>query len=86
MATNDLVNEAAVRLLQSAEAPPAERAQKATISGTSPGRRSRNSAVSTSKTYTWDEPGWENEAPPVKGHVVAYDFGIKINILLGRMD
>ena len=38
--------------------------------------------VSTREVFTWDEPTWGNGAPPpVDLHVVAYDFGIKHNIL-----
>lgn len=38
--------------------------------------------VSTQERYTWDEGPWgEQELPPCDLHVVAYDFGIKHNIL-----
>ncbi|HEY2902867.1 MAG TPA: glutamine-hydrolyzing carbamoyl-phosphate synthase small subunit [Polyangia bacterium] len=45
--------------------------------------------VTTRQTYTWDEPIWQGTnpggsagaAPPVRHHVVAYDFGIKRGIL-----
>ena len=46
--------------------------------------------VSTRERYGWDEPSWQAplrpgaaaaEPPPVELHVVAYDFGIKRNIL-----
>jgi carbamoyl-phosphate synthase small subunit len=42
--------------------------------------------VSTRERYTWDKPTWTppgvtRELPPVDLHVVAYDFGIKRNIL-----
>ncbi|HVK85360.1 MAG TPA: glutamine-hydrolyzing carbamoyl-phosphate synthase small subunit [Kofleriaceae bacterium] len=44
--------------------------------------------VTTSATYTWDQPSWRATddgralpAPPIAYHVVAYDFGIKENIL-----
>ncbi len=40
------------------------------------------SEVTTRRTYTWEEPSWGNDdPPPVRFHVVAYDFGIKLNIL-----
>jgi carbamoyl-phosphate synthase small subunit len=42
-------------------------------------------AVTTKECYEWDEPaielGTASSAPPAKYHVVAYDFGIKRNIL-----
>jgi len=42
--------------------------------------------VTTKKTYTWEEGGWElgsgfRKDLPARFHVVAYDFGIKHNIL-----
>jgi carbamoyl-phosphate synthase small subunit len=39
--------------------------------------------VTTSSAYGWDEASWEagDVVPPVAAHVVAYDFGIKRNIL-----
>jgi carbamoyl-phosphate synthase small subunit len=38
--------------------------------------------VSTKERYTWEEPTWQaGEVPPADLHVVAYDFGIKLNIL-----
>ncbi|HVR63731.1 MAG TPA: glutamine-hydrolyzing carbamoyl-phosphate synthase small subunit [Polyangia bacterium] len=45
--------------------------------------------VTTPKPYTWDEPIWQGTnpggpfavVPPVRHHVVAYDFGIKRGIL-----
>ena len=38
--------------------------------------------VTTAAPYTWTEPSWgKAEAPPVRARVVAYDFGIKRNIL-----
>ncbi len=44
--------------------------------------------VTTSKRYEWTEPSWRAiddgravPTPPLKFHVVAYDFGIKENIL-----
>lgn len=39
--------------------------------------------VSTTEVYTWDEPSWEvgDKAPPTDVHLVAFDFGIKRNIL-----
>lgn len=49
-----------------------------------PGMAGRDlaSEVTTRRTYTWEEPSWGNEdPPPIRSHVVAYDFGIKLNIL-----
>ncbi len=44
--------------------------------------------VTTDRTYAWSEPSWQAiddaravPTPPVSFHVVAYDFGIKENIL-----
>ncbi|MEX1366808.1 MAG: glutamine-hydrolyzing carbamoyl-phosphate synthase small subunit [Nannocystaceae bacterium] len=37
--------------------------------------------VSTTARYEWSEGLWEQQAPPPDVHVVAYDFGIKLNIL-----
>ena len=37
--------------------------------------------VSTAKPYTWDEGLWETAPRPPQYHVVAYDYGIKRNIL-----
>ena len=37
--------------------------------------------VSTPRSYVWGEGLWETEAPPARYHVVAYDFGVKRNIL-----
>ncbi len=37
--------------------------------------------VSTSRSYAWDEGLWETPAPPPRFHVVAYDYGVKRNIL-----
>lgn len=47
--------------------------------------------VSTTKTYDWTQPTWigpdENRAPvTAKYHVVAYDFGVKYNILRMLVD
>ena len=38
-------------------------------------------AVSTPRSYVWDEGLWEKTTPPPRYHVVAYDYGIKRNIL-----
>ncbi|WP_258183005.1 glutamine-hydrolyzing carbamoyl-phosphate synthase small subunit [Enhygromyxa salina] len=39
-------------------------------------------AVTTPARYTWDTPSWGARAtPPVAARVIAYDFGIKRNIL-----
>lgn len=37
--------------------------------------------VSTPRSYVWEGGLWETEAPPARYHVVAYDFGVKRNIL-----
>lgn len=38
--------------------------------------------VSTKQTYKWTEPTWgKSDVPPADLHVVAFDFGIKENIL-----
>ena len=44
--------------------------------------------VTCAQRYEWDKPSWRADddgralpAPPVEFHVVAYDFGIKENIL-----
>ena len=43
--------------------------------------------VTTAAPYTWDKPSWGNHSPvPVEHHVVAYDFGIKRNILCKLRD
>jgi carbamoyl-phosphate synthase small subunit len=51
-------------------------------------------AVSTPSLYTWEEPSWvppqeradAKPPPPIDLHVVAYDFGIKRNILRNLRD
>jgi len=48
-------------------------------------------AVSTKKAYAWEEGGWAlgsgfRRAQPPRFHVVAYDFGIKRNILRMLVD
>lgn len=43
--------------------------------------------VTTAAPYTWDRPSWgARDTPPVRFHVVAYDFGIKRNILCKLRD
>jgi carbamoyl-phosphate synthase small subunit len=43
--------------------------------------------VTTAERYTWDEPTWQaRDLPPADLHVVAYDFGIKLNILRSLRD
>jgi carbamoyl-phosphate synthase small subunit len=43
--------------------------------------------VTTTAPYTWDRPSWGNQNPPAAElHVVAYDFGIKRNILCKLRD
>jgi carbamoyl-phosphate synthase small subunit len=37
--------------------------------------------VTTEQRYTWTTPSWGTSAPPVRARVIAYDFGIKRNIL-----
>ncbi len=37
--------------------------------------------VSTPQSYAWEEGLWETKAPPPRYHVVAYDYGVKRNIL-----
>jgi carbamoyl-phosphate synthase small subunit len=37
--------------------------------------------VSTPQSYAWEEGLWETKAPPSRYHVVAYDYGVKRNIL-----
>jgi carbamoyl-phosphate synthase small subunit len=37
--------------------------------------------VTTAKPYGWEKGPWNTEVEPPKHHVVAYDFGIKHNIL-----
>jgi carbamoyl-phosphate synthase small subunit len=50
------------------------------------------SEVTCQASYTWDEPGWRapdlaaTPVPPAELHVVAYDFGIKRNILRDLRD
>ncbi|WP_240611827.1 glutamine-hydrolyzing carbamoyl-phosphate synthase small subunit [Acidiferrobacter sp. SPIII_3] len=38
-------------------------------------------SVSTPRSYVWEEGLWETKGPPARYHVVAYDFGVKRNIL-----
>jgi carbamoyl-phosphate synthase small subunit len=42
--------------------------------------------VSTQETYIWQETSWNVTASPAKYHVVAYDFGVKHNILRMLVD
>ncbi|HJZ84699.1 MAG TPA: glutamine-hydrolyzing carbamoyl-phosphate synthase small subunit [Polyangia bacterium] len=37
--------------------------------------------VTCSQPYQWSQPSWRSPARPLRHHVVAYDFGIKRNIL-----
>ena len=37
--------------------------------------------VSTPQTYAWEGGLWETQTPPPRHHVVAYDYGVKRNIL-----
>lgn len=43
-------------------------------------------AVTTSTPYAWQAPSWHQTAPAVQYHVVAYDYGIKHNILRCLVD
>lgn len=43
-------------------------------------------AVTTSTPYAWQAPSWHQTAPAVQYHVVAYDYGIKYNILRCLVD
>jgi carbamoyl-phosphate synthase small subunit len=54
------------------------------IAAEAPSMEGRNlvGEVTAEKTYTWDTPSWGSSCvPPVRARVVAYDFGIKRNIL-----
>ena len=54
-----------------------------------PGLMNRNLAceVSTTRTYTWDAPGWDRMVQPeILCHVVVYDFGVKRNNLRFLVD
>ncbi len=42
--------------------------------------------VSTSKPYSWEEGLWEGSPRPPQYHVVAYDYGVKRNILRGLVE
>ncbi|HET7674348.1 MAG TPA: carbamoyl phosphate synthase small subunit, partial [Gammaproteobacteria bacterium] len=42
--------------------------------------------VSTPDIYEWTRPSWGNATPELRFHVVAYDFGIKLNILRRLVD
>jgi carbamoyl-phosphate synthase small subunit len=37
--------------------------------------------VTTARRYAWDEASWEVEPPAADVHVVAWDFGVKLNLL-----
>ena len=61
----------------------------------SPGLEGRDlvKEVTCAKPYTWETPSWvppelaaTTKVPPVRWHVVAYDFGMKRNILCGLRD
>ncbi len=54
------------------------------LARTAPPMEGRNlvDEVTTAAPYTWDAPSWGvSDPPPAELHVVAYDFGIKRNIL-----
>jgi carbamoyl-phosphate synthase small subunit len=42
--------------------------------------------VTSSQKYSWDEPSWRVKKPAADKHVVAFDFGIKHNILRRLVD
>jgi carbamoyl-phosphate synthase small subunit len=42
--------------------------------------------VSCAAPYSWSEPSWGVAAPAARHHVVAYDFGVKRNILRRLVD
>jgi carbamoyl-phosphate synthase small subunit len=42
--------------------------------------------VTSTHTFAWDEPSWRVKRPPPDKHVVAFDFGIKHNILRRLVD
>jgi carbamoyl-phosphate synthase small subunit len=42
--------------------------------------------VTSQATFAWDEPSWRVKRPTADKHVVAYDFGIKHNILRRLVD
>jgi carbamoyl-phosphate synthase small subunit len=42
--------------------------------------------VTSATRYAWDEPSWRVKPPSADQHVVAYDFGIKRNILRRLVD
>ena len=42
--------------------------------------------VTTRERYQWSEPSWERKAPAAELNVVAYDFGVKQNILRCLVD
>jgi carbamoyl-phosphate synthase small subunit len=55
----------------------------------SPGLEGRDlvKEVTCAAPYTWDQPSWRTtDAPPADLHVVAYDYGIKRNILARLRD
>jgi carbamoyl-phosphate synthase small subunit len=59
------------------------------LAASAPSMAGRNlvDEVTTAAAYTWDRPSWNNHnAPPASLHVVAYDFGIKRNILCKLRD
>jgi len=37
--------------------------------------------VTTARRYAWDEASWQVKAPATDVHVVAWDFGVKLNLL-----
>ena len=37
--------------------------------------------VTTAKRYAWDEASWQVVAPATDVHIVAWDFGVKLNLL-----
>jgi carbamoyl-phosphate synthase small subunit len=37
--------------------------------------------VTTPRRYAWDEASWQVQPPPTDVHIVAWDFGVKLNLL-----
>jgi carbamoyl-phosphate synthase small subunit len=59
------------------------------LAANAPSMEGRNlvDEVTTAAPYEWDRPSWgERNPPPADLHVVAYDFGIKRNILCKLRD
>ncbi|WP_244923794.1 glutamine-hydrolyzing carbamoyl-phosphate synthase small subunit [Enhygromyxa salina] len=66
------------------DASPSSIASLRELAAGAPPMQGRNlvDAVTTDQPYTWTTPSWGKQAPaPIDARVVAYDFGIKRNIL-----